>query len=55
MEKIVDNVAAIMSFENMDLTDIDKNNIRCVLSGKKTGNEIIAEIMKDYTTTKGIV
>jgi len=48
IESIVRNVAAIMSFEGMDLTEPDKDNMRRVLTGAATGDEIVAEIMKDY-------
>lgn len=48
VESIVRDVTAIMSFENMNLTEQDKENMRRVLTGKATGDEVIAEIVSKY-------
>ncbi|MEL7625069.1 MAG: type II toxin-antitoxin system RelB/DinJ family antitoxin [Clostridiales bacterium] len=56
IEEVVRNVAAIMSFEGMDLTEQDKNNMRLVLTGEATGNEVIADIIKPHkSSAAGII
>lgn len=53
VEKIVRNVSAIMSYENMDLTEQNKCDMCRILRGEATGDEIIAEIEKRHNLTKG--
>lgn len=48
VENIVSNVTAIMSFENLNLTEQDKDNMRRVLTDKATGDEVVAEIIQRY-------
>lgn len=54
IERSIANISAIMSFENMELTEQDKDNIRRVLTGEATGNEVVAEVIKDYVE-RGII
>ena len=42
-------VASTMSIENMDLTEQSYNNLQEIATGRKTVDEIVAEIIKRYT------
>ena len=48
IEKIVRDVTAIMSFENMDLTEQDKDNMRQVLNGSISADDMVAQIVREY-------
>ena len=44
IERTVRNVAAILSFEDIELTEQNKKDIRRVLRGEISGDDMIAEI-----------
>ncbi len=52
IEKIVRNVAAIMSFEDMGLTEQNKEDMRRMLRGEVSADDVIAEIEKRHGLTK---
>lgn len=46
IEKNVRDIAAIMSYENMELTKQDKENIRRIISGEVSADEVVEEIIR---------
>ncbi len=53
IEKIVRNIAAIMSFEDMDLDERKKDDMRRILRGEASADDVIAEIEKRHGIAKG--
>ncbi len=47
-ERIIANVNATMSMEGMPLTDEDKERIRLCLSGKKSFEVAVSELINHY-------
>ena len=51
-EKMIEQVAATMSIENMPLSRNCYKNLRAMASGKKTREQITQEISKKYKRRK---
>lgn len=52
IEKRIERIAASFAFENMELTEENKENMRKVLNGERPADEIIKEIENKYGLTK---
>ena len=46
IEKIIKNVKANMYIENLDMTEEELENCRCVLRGEKTADEIVKNYIR---------
>lgn len=52
IEKRIERIAASFAFENMELTEENKENMRKVLNGERPADEIIKGIENKYGLTK---
>lgn len=48
----INQVVATMNIENMPLTQEDYNNVKAIITGRKTVDEIVTAIKKEYLNAK---